>query len=159
MCFVCSLSHVRQAPLSMEFSRQEYWSGLPFHTPGDLLNPGIEPMSHESLAQADRFFTAVPSYQLFIDASWVPLRELLQLTYHININVFLEFMFESRTSMVTQMVKCLSTMRETGVRALGREDPLEKEMAIHSNIIAWKIPWTEGHGRLQSMGSQRVGHD
>ena len=57
------------------------------------------------------------------------------------------------------MVKCLSTVRETQVRTLGREDPLEKEMAIHSSTIAWKIPWTEEPGRLQSMGSQRVGHD
>ena len=57
------------------------------------------------------------------------------------------------------MVKCLSTMWETWVRALGREDPLEKEMVIHSSTIAWKIPWTEEPGRLQSMGSQRVGHN
>jgi len=57
------------------------------------------------------------------------------------------------------MVKCLSTMQETWVRALGWEDPLEKEMATHSSTIAWKIPWTEVPGRLQSMGSQRVGHD
>ena len=58
-----------------------------------------------------------------------------------------------------QMVKCLSTTRETRVQALGWEDPLEKEMAIHSSIIAWKIPWTEEPARLQSVGSQRVGHD
>ena len=64
-----------------------------------------------------------------------------------------------RTSLVAQMVKRLSTMRETRVQSLGREDPLEKEMAIHSSTIAWKIPWTEEPGRLQSMGSQRVGHD
>ena len=63
------------------------------------------------------------------------------------------------TSLVAQMVKHLSTMRETRVRALGWEDPLEKEMAIHSSTVAWKIPWTEEPGRLQSMGSQRVGHD
>ena len=61
--------------------------------------------------------------------------------------------------MVAQMVKRLSTMRETWVRALGWEDPLEKEMAIHSSTVAWKIPWTEEPGTLQSMGSQRVGHD
>ena len=59
----------------------------------------------------------------------------------------------------TQMVKRLSTVRETRVRALRREDPLEKETAIHSSTIAWKIPWTEELGRLKSMGSQRVGHD
>ena len=62
-------------------------------------------------------------------------------------------------SLMAQTVKCLSTLRETRVRALGWEDPLEKEMAIHSRTVAWKILWTEEPGRLQSMGSQRVGHD
>ena len=60
---------------------------------------------------------------------------------------------------MVQTVKRLSTMWETRVRSLGREDPLEKEMAIHSSTIAWKIPWTEEPGRLQPMGSQRVGYD
>ena len=60
---------------------------------------------------------------------------------------------------MAQMVKRLSTMRETRVQSLGRGDPLEKEMAIYSSTIAWKIPWTEEPGRLQSMGSPRVGHD
>ena len=57
------------------------------------------------------------------------------------------------------MVKHLPTMRETQVQSQGWEDLLEKEMATHSSILAWKIPWTEEPGRLQSMGSQRVGHD
>ena len=57
------------------------------------------------------------------------------------------------------MVKRLLTVRETRVGPLGREDPLEKEMATHSSTLAWKIPWMEEHGRLQSVGSQRVGHD
>ena len=57
------------------------------------------------------------------------------------------------------MVKCLPTMRETQVRSLGWEDPLEKEMANHSSTLAWKISWTGEPGRLQSMGSQKVGHD
>ena len=61
--------------------------------------------------------------------------------------------------MVAQWVKRLPTMWETRVRSLGREDPLEKEMATHSSTLAWKIPWTEKPGRLQSMESQRVGHD
>ena len=61
--------------------------------------------------------------------------------------------------LVAQMVKGLPAMRETRVRSLGWEDPLEKEMATHSRIHAWKIPWTEEPGGLQSMGSQRVGHD
>ena len=63
------------------------------------------------------------------------------------------------TSLVAQIVKCLPTMRETWVGSLGQEDPLENEMAIHSSTLAWKIPWMEEPGRLQSMGSQRVGHD
>ena len=61
-------------------------------------------------------------------------------------------------SLVAQMVKRLSAMQETRVRALVREDPLEKEMAAHSSTLAWKIPCMEEPGRLQSMGSQRVGH-
>ena len=60
---------------------------------------------------------------------------------------------------MAQTVKCLPTVRETQVRSVGQEDPLEKEMAVHSSNLAWKIPWTEEHGRLQTMGSQRVGHD
>ena len=64
-----------------------------------------------------------------------------------------------RASLVAQRLKRLPTMRETWVRSLGWEDPLEKEMATHSSTLAWKIPWTEEPGRLQSMGSQRVGHD
>ena len=66
---------------------------------------------------------------------------------------------ESQTfAVVAQMVKRLPTMRETRVQSLGREDLLEKEMATHSSILTWKIPWMEELGRLQSMGSQRVGH-
>ena len=62
-------------------------------------------------------------------------------------------------SLVAQRVKRLPTMRETRVRSLGQEDPLEKAMATHSSTLAWKILWTEKPGRLQSMGSQRVRHD
>ena len=62
-------------------------------------------------------------------------------------------------SLVAQMVKHLPAMRETRVQFLGWEDPLEKEMAIHFSTLAWKIPWTEESDRLQSMGSQRVGHN
>ena len=67
--------------------------------------------------------------------------------------------FYPLTSLVSQMVKCLPTMQETRVWSLGGEDPLEKEMATHSSTLAWKIPWTEVPGRLQSMGLQRVRHD
>ena len=60
---------------------------------------------------------------------------------------------------MSQTVKRLPTMRETQVQSLGCEDFLEKKKATHSSILAWKIPWSEEHGRLQSMGSQRVGHN
>ena len=62
-------------------------------------------------------------------------------------------------SLVAQTVKHLPAMPETRVQSLGRENPLEKEMATHSSILAWEIPWTEEPGELQSMGSQGVGHD
>ena len=62
-------------------------------------------------------------------------------------------------SLVAQWVKNPPAMQETRVRSLGQEDPLEKEMATYSSILAWSIPWTEKPGRLQSMGSRRVGHD
>ena len=60
---------------------------------------------------------------------------------------------------MAQVVKQLPTMQETWVQSLGQEDPLEKEMATHSNTLAWKIPWMEEPGGLQSMGLQRVGHN
>ena len=60
---------------------------------------------------------------------------------------------------MAQTVKNLPAMWETRVRSLGQEDPLEKEMATHSSILAWRIPWTEKPGGLQSVGPQRVGHD
>ena len=63
------------------------------------------------------------------------------------------------TFLVAQTVKHLPTVPETRVQSLGWKDPLEKEMATPSSTLAWKIPWTEERGRLQSMGSQRVGHD
>ena len=99
----------RQPPLSLGFSRQEYWSGLWFPSPGDLPNAGTEPTSPE------------------LQADSLPLNH--------------------------------QGMQETRVRPLGWEDPLEKKIAINSNILAWRIPQTEKPGRLQSIGSQRIGHD
>ena len=72
---------------------------------------------------------------------------------------FCKSQYQYRASPVAQTVKRLPTMRGTQVRSLGQKDPLEKEMATHSSTLAWKIPWTGEPGRLQSMGSQRVGHD
>ena len=60
---------------------------------------------------------------------------------------------------MAQTVKRLPTMWETRVKSLGKQDPLEKEMETHSSMLAWEILWKEEHGRVQSMGSQRVGHD
>ena len=60
---------------------------------------------------------------------------------------------------MAQTIKRLPTMQETQVQSLGWEDLLEKAMATHSSILAWKIPWMEEPGRLQSMGSQRIGHN
>ena len=94
-----------QAPPSMGFARQEYWSGVPLPKSSDR---------------------------------------------HLNC---------LRASLVAQRLKRLPGMRETGVRSLDREDPQEKEMATHSSILAWGIPWREEADRLQSMGSQRAGHD
>ena len=66
---------------------------------------------------------------------------------------------EKETSLAAQMVKHLPTMRETRVQSLGWEDPLQKEMEAQSSTLGWKIPWMEGHGGLQSLGSQRIRHD
>ena len=76
----------------------------------------------------------------------------------VPVGVFGGIVSYSWTFLVAQMVKRLSTTRETRVQSLVWEDPLEKETAIHPSTIAWKIPWTEEPGRLQSMGLQRVGH-
>ena len=92
----------------MGFSRQEYWRGVPLPSPGDLPNPGIEPLSPAFQADA---LTSEPA------------------------------------------------VKETWVQSLSREDLLEKEMATHSSILSWRIPWTEEPGRLQSIGLQRVGHN
>ena len=71
----------------------------------------------------------------------------------------LAWIYIAGASLVAQRVKRLPAMQETWVQSLGQEDPLKKEMTIHSSTVAWKIPWIEKPGRLQSMGSQRVGHD
>ena len=70
-----------------------------------------------------------------------------------------ELIVHFRASLVAQTVKNLPEMQETWVQSLGWEDPLEDGMATHSTILAWRIPWKEEPGGLQSMGSQRVGHD
>ena len=90
----------------------------------------------------------------------MPLRGnyLISLHYFLHLQKEMPFKY-SWTSMVAQMVKNPPAMRETWVQSLGWEDPLEKGTATHSSILAWRIPWTEEPGRLQSMGSHRVRHD
>ena len=81
-------------------------------------------------------------------------RNISNLRYTDDITLMAE-----KASLVAQMVKRLPAMWETWVQSLGWEDPLEKEMATHSSTLAWKIPWVEGPGGLQSIGLQRVRHD
>ena len=107
-----------QAPLTMGFPRQEYWSGLPYPPPGDLPNPWIEPRA-----------SALQAVKVTLNCSSLKC-----------------------SSLVAQRLKHLPPMRETLVQSLGWEDPLEKETAPHSSTLAWKNPWTEEPGRLQSMG-------
>ena len=73
--------------------------------------------------------------------------------------IYVYLWFTWGASLVAQRVKHLPVMQETWVRSPVQEDPLEKEMATHSSTLAWKIPWTEKPGRLQSMGLRRVGYD
>ena len=126
---VCVLSHLvmsdsswphkivaHQAPLSMEFSKQEYWGGLPFPSPGDLPEPGIEPESPVTPALVGRFFTTWATWELLILYSY--------------------FIPSPITSLVAQMVKNRLAMRETWVWSLGGEDSLEEGMATHSSIPA-----------------------
>ena len=78
----------------------------------------------------------------------------------ITLHHLLHFSTETlRASLVAQTVKSLPAVQETQLPSLGWEDPLEEGMATHSSILAWRIPWKEEPGRLQSMGSQRVRHD
>ena len=106
--------------------------------------------SRTCLEEADRWarpFIHLSFIHLSIHSLLTPVLEL----HHYICNI--------GASLVAQLVKNLSAVQETWVRSLGWGDPLEKEMATHSRILAWKISWTEEPGRPQSMGSQRVGHD
>ena len=90
---------------------------------------------------------------IFVFSLLLDMYQVIELLSHM-INLF-----DSLASLVAQMVKCLPAVHETQVRFLGWEDPLEKEMATRSSTLAWKIPWMKEPGRLQSTGSQRMGHN
>ena len=111
----------------MRFPRQEYWGELPSPSPEDLLDPG------DLLNPGNE--PASPAFAGGFFTTEPPGKP---------------------GSLVVQMVKSLPAVRETWVQSLGWEDPLEKEMATHSSILAWRIPWMEEPGGLQSTGSQRV---
>ena len=128
----------------MGFSRQEYWSGLPFPSPGDLPNPAIEPGS--PALQADSL-PAEPGEKLHL------------LLVDFKKTMFYLLLEYGWTSLVTQTVKNMPAVRETLDQFLGWEDLLEKGMATHSSVPAWRILWTEEPGRLQSMSLQRVRHN
>ena len=95
---------------------------------------------------------------LYLLAVQGTLRSLLQ-HHNLEASVLRLLVLFMGQLLVAQRIKCLPAMRETRVWSLGWEDPLEKEMETHSSILAWRIPWTEEPGGLQSTGSQRVGHD
>ena len=142
----------------MGVSRQEYWSGLPFSSPspipyywkvvffggGELVaiikDAYMNDLAHTSLQRI--YFSSMKSKE---QNFWVKRLK--------------KKMFGAWASLVAKIVKSLPAVQETRVWSLGQEDPLEKEVATHSSILDWKIWWTEEPGRLQSMGSQRGGHD
>ena len=128
----------RQAPLSMEFSGQEYWSGLPFPSPGDLPNPEIEPESLVSPALAVDLFSLAP----------------LMKPYFIKKKKKKYLLRTKRGARASQMVLVVKNppvnagdIRDVG-SSLGQEDPLEEGMATHSSILAWGILWIEEPGEL-----------
>ena len=90
--------------------------------------------------------------------AWLPLKGSSPYSNTLVIGISV-YEFWGHISLVAQTVKNLPAMWETCIRSLGWKDPLGKGMATHSNILAWRIPWTEEPGGLQFMGSQRVGHD
>ena len=147
----------------MEFSRQEYWSGLPFSSPGDLPNLRVKPWS--SALQTDSLpseLSGKPSTEVLYSRTLL----FIYSVYWVDQNVHSGFSVWSygkpeptRASLVAQMVENLPAVQKTRVWSLGQEGPLEKEMANHSSILAWRIPQTEEPDGLQSMGLQRVRHD
>ena len=128
-----------------------------FPSPGELPNPGLE---HASPAMADGFFTSEPPVKPLPRVSvYQGIRRAL-LMEHITGNciclslLLLKQLQELLLIIMAQSVKSLPARRETRVQSLGQEDPLEKEMATHSSVLAWRMPKAEEPGRLQSLGLQ-----
>ena len=125
--------------------------GCHFPSPGDLPDPGIEPGS--PTLQADALTSEPPGKPRGCVKF---LGKIITLTIWTFVGKVISLFFNtlSRASLIAQSVKNLPTMQETQVRFLGLEDSLEKEMAINSSILAWRIPWIEELGKLLSMRSQ-----
>ena len=140
--FVTPWTVTLQAPLSMGFSRQQYWSGLPFPTPGGLPDSGTEPTSPVSSALASGLFTTAPPRK--------PLKGVCVCVC--------DFYFEyTHTPMYMgfphgSVIKKLPANAGDTVRSLGQEDPVEKEMVTHSSILAWTI-----YGRRSLVGYSPLG--
>ena len=137
-------------PQSMGFSRQEYQSWFPCLPLEDLPDPGIKPASLISYIQLLYHQRHLGS-SLKLNMGQLKSQIVNSLDPSFIQYIFLYFL---RASLIDQSVKNLPAMWETPVRFLGQEDPLEKEVASHCSILAWKTPWREEPGRLQSMGSQ-----
>ena len=159
-----------QAPLSVGFPRQEYWNGLPFWQ-GDY-RLFIQLPTQNLLLKSDTNAKLIMSKTNILIVCFYPNMHLYSLIDQASVWVhsskyipyppstpspFITLL--AFASLVAQRLKRLPGMQETWVRSLGWEDPLEKKMATHSSTLAWRIPRREEPGRLQSMGSQRVGHD
>ena len=155
-----------QAPLPIGFSRQEYWSGLLCHPPGDLLDPGLEPTSLMSSALVGRFFTTratweAPSWYTAID-NWNKIWTCRQsLKWQLTSLLWCYKSFKKSVDDLLSFtggsgVKNPPAMQEMLVWSLIREDLVEEGMATHPKILTWIIPQTEEPGRLQSTGSQKV---
>ena len=147
-----------QAPTSMGFSRKEYWSGLPFPSPRDL--PNSETESRSPALQADSLPSEPPGKPILINQThfavwWTGLEgmERPSLPFICDRSQSLDWLLYVSHSSVGKESTCnagdLGWFR-------GLEDPLEKEMATHSSILAWEIPWTEEAGGQQSIGSQKL---
>ena len=121
--------------------------------------PDLEPICYSMSSSTCWFLTCIQISQQAGKVVWYShiFKNFPQFVVIYKVKDFV--IINNGTSLVAQMVKHLPTMRETRVRSLGREDPLEKEMATHSSTLTWKIPWMEDPGRPQFMGSQRVRHD
>ena len=119
--------------------------------------------SKASILQCSAFFIVQLSHPYITTGKtialtrWTFVDKVMSLLFNMLSGLVITFL--PWASLVAQRLKHLPGMRETQVQSLGREDPLEKEMATHSSTLAWRIPWREEPGRLQSMGLQRVGHN